>query len=145
MMRSGNFSARRLGLGLLGLAALLSAAGCTRRHYRLQADEQAGRLWQQFTRETAQPPVPPTVQTRPGSRLYDPFNPDRPPMPPDDPVSHTRMHRIDGKRAWRNWHRNGDTPVVDDQAWRATLPYDEQGNVTIDLPAAGTLPPPPSA
>lgn len=137
MTRTLRTSAQRRCFGLLALAALLAVeVGCTRRHYRDQADAQAGSLWGQFTRETRQPPVAPTIQISPASRMYDPFNPDRPPMPPDDPVSNTRMQWIDGKRAWRKWGRNGFTPVVDNQTWRSWLPYDEQGAVLLDLQGA---------
>jgi outer membrane protein TolC len=121
---------------LAAALALLAGGGCTRRHYRTQADDQAAALWSGFTRETAQPLIPPTIYVRPESRLFDPTNPDKPPMPPDDPVAHTRMHYIDGKRAYRRWHKYGDTPFVDYNSWRGYLPYNDNGRVVLDLNGA---------
>lgn len=122
---------------LFGLALLcLVSGGCTRRYWRLQADTQVDKLWNGFTAEAQQPSRERNIDVRPGSRLYDPTNPDRPPMAPDDPLAHTRMHYVDGKRGYRKWHRNGDVPVVDDQHWRAFLPYGEDGRVLLDREAA---------
>jgi hypothetical protein len=121
---------------LAAVFVLLAGGGCTRRHYRNLADAEAATLWGGFTRETAQPPIPPTIYVRPESRMFDPTNPDKPPMPPDDPISHTRMHYIDGKRAYRRWHKYGDTPVVDYNSWRGYLPHNDEGQIVLDLDGA---------
>lgn len=80
-----------------------------------------------------------TIQTDPRSRLHDPTDPDRPPMPPDDPASHRLMHCVDGKRGWKHWHDNGDLPYVDSLAWQAYLPRDREGEVVLDLSTAVQL------
>lgn len=59
----------------------------------------------------------------PRSRYFDPTNPDRPPMPPDDPTSHQLMHYIDGKRGARNYHVDGDLPALPNPTWREQLPF----------------------
>ncbi|HEY6565825.1 MAG TPA: TolC family protein, partial [Pirellulaceae bacterium] len=71
--------------------------------------------------------------------MFDPFNPDRPPLPPDDPVSHKLMHCVDGKRGYHGWHKNGDTPYVENPNWLACLPRLEDGRVLIDADSAVRL------
>lgn len=122
----------------IALLAILSG-GCTRRHYRVQADNQVGRLWQDVTVEAAQPLTQSGIQIRPESRLFDPFDPDHEPMAPDDPTAHKRMHFVDGKRAYRRWGKFGHTDEVDDQHWRAFLPYDADGHVVLDREGAVQL------
>jgi outer membrane protein TolC len=80
-----------------------------------------------------------TIQPDPASRMYDPNDYDCPPMPPDDPESHLLMHCLDGKKGWRHWHRNGDTPYVENPIWRAYLPRDADGVVTLDRQGAMQL------
>lgn len=121
------------------LFGLFTTEGCTRPYYRNQADIIGGGLMQEFGSEARQPAVdtiwgPP----RPESRLFDPLDQDFPPMPPDDPLAHSRMHRVDGMRAY-NWHKNGDIPFVDDAHWLAFMPYDAQGNVILDSETAVKL------
>jgi hypothetical protein len=123
--------------GIVGLAIL--SGGCTRRHYRVQADNQTSRLWKQFTTEAAQPLTQTGIQIQPESRLFDPFDPDHEAMPPDDPVAHTRMHRVDGKKAYRRWGKFGQAGEVDDQHWRQFLPYDPDGHVVLDREGAVQL------
>ena len=43
------------------------------------------------------------IEPPPESRLFDPYNPDRPPLPPDDPAAHTYMHRANGMKGYRKW------------------------------------------
>lgn len=131
---------RRRYAWLWGIAffAILSG-GCTRRHYRVQADNEVGRLWKDVTIEAAQPLTQSGIQIRPESRLFDPFDPDHEPMAPDDPTAHNRMHFVDGKRAYRRWGKFGHTDAVDDQHWRAFLPYDAEGHVVLDREGAVTL------
>src|SRR5262249_37327152 len=65
--------------------------GCTRKHYREQADKQVGQILEHKSDDPrwnlpayhvypAPPPHP--------ARFGDITNPDRPPMPPDDPAAH---------------------------------------------------------
>lgn len=121
---------------LLPVLCVLVSGGCTRRFWRDQADRQVWSLWNGFTTEAGQPNRENGIGVRPESRLYDPTNPDHPPMAPDDPLAHTRMHCVDGKRGWRKWHKYGEVAAVDDQHWRAFLPYDDEGTVVLDRHAA---------
>lgn len=126
-------------VALVAVLGLLAGEGCTRPYYRNQADIIGGGLMREFGRETRQPAVdtawrPPA----PESRLFDPLDPDFPPMPPDDPTAHSRLHRVDGMRAY-DWHKYGETPVVDDGHWLAFLPYDEAGNIVLDMQSSVQL------
>jgi hypothetical protein len=38
------------------------------------------------------------LEVDPRSRMFDPFNPDRPPMPEDDPAAHRYMETVDKKK-----------------------------------------------
>ena len=86
---------------LIGSAA---ASGCSRRRYRLAADNQAYDL---IAEKGAMCPAwdtgPWNVYGNPRSRYYDACDPDKPPMPPDDPCSHTFMREIDGMKGWKHW------------------------------------------
>jgi hypothetical protein len=120
----------RLALGLL--AALLLAGGCSRGHYRRQADCEVYKTVDCFDRDPRWHIEDYSIQAKPESRMYDPDNPDQPPMPCDDPSSHRLMECPDCKRGWPHWHRNGDTVDVQNPCWRTYLPYDEQGQVALD-------------
>lgn len=123
-----------------GAAVLLAVAvGCNRAHYRCQADRE---VYGAVACATADPrwSMPDfTIQPDPASRMYDPDDYDAPPMPPDDPESHLLMHRVDGKRGWKYWHRNGDTPYVENPVWRMYLPRDPNGMVSLDRQGAMQL------
>src|SRR5271170_6109684 len=77
-------------------AMLLPPLGCSRTKYRLNADREVNFL-------VTQKSIDPRWSIRnfslgmdPRSRYFDPYNPDREPMPPDDPAAHTFMHYVDG-------------------------------------------------
>lgn len=117
-------------LAALVLAAGL-AAGCTRDFYRVRADQDAYGL-------IAQKRAPHwcledySVQPRPDSRMAYPFDPDRPPQPPDDPAAHELMHQVDGKAGWPHWDRNGFTRFVENPGWRSSLHWGPDGVLRVD-------------
>ncbi len=132
----------RLSFGLAMLA--LTASGCTRTFWRGRADREVAYL----VAEKSNNPrwaLPPgfNLNMDPRSRYYDPTNPDRPPLPPDDPYSHVYMHHVDGKRHAPWWHRNGELPGLVNPGWRQRLgEYCEttpDGAVKLDLPGAVAL------
>jgi outer membrane protein TolC len=117
----------------------LAAAGCTRKHYRCQADREVFGVVASATSDPRFALDDFTIQPSAASRMYDPDNPDHPPMPPDDPQSHALMHCVDGKRGWKYWHRNGDTPYVENPMWRTYLPKNSEGLVVLDRQGAMQL------
>ncbi len=121
-------------LALALLAA--SIAGCTRAYYRKSADREVNRLISDKADDPRWALTLPSVQAPEDSRLFDPGDPDHPPMPPDDPASHELMERVDGKRGPSSWRSSTDGgPVVSD-AWLAALPRDKAGNVMLNLRSA---------
>jgi hypothetical protein len=114
---------------LILVAGLLS--GCTRGHYRRSADREIYGEIQERNCDPrwALPRI--TVDTPPQSRLFDPFNPNRPPLPPDDPAADRYMRWVNGMHGYRRWHKNGDAPWIEDPGWRAFLELSDQGILVL--------------
>ena len=122
---------------LLAMAvALIAATGCSRAHYRRQADKEVYGLIDCASRDPRWPVDDYTIQPDPRSRMFDPDNPDRPPMPPDDPESHKLMHCVDGKKGYPCWHDNGDTDQVENASFVDYLPRNDEGRVVFDSTSA---------
>ncbi len=125
--------------GCLLLGTLLLLSGCRRTHYRQRADAAARYL----TYEKLSPDVWPVGRTDiyvdPTSRMFDPFDLDRPPMPPDDPASHSLMRYVDGKKGYPRWNKFGFREQVEGPDWYQTLPQSENGTPKLDLEGAVRL------
>jgi outer membrane protein TolC len=120
----------RLVIGVAVLVLLLT--GCNRAHYRRQADQDAYALIERGSVDPRWHSDRYQIQPDPRSRFFNPDDPDCLPMPPDDPTSHELMHCVDGMKGSKHWHRNGDTPFVENPNWRAMLPVDETGAVILN-------------
>jgi outer membrane protein TolC len=118
-------------VGLLVLASL--ATGCNRRFYRMWADDEAYTIIGRGATDPRWAITDYTIIPATGSRMYDPTNPDRPPMPPDDPISHKLMHCVDHKPGYPFWHRYGDLTTIDNGLWEDCLPWNDEGEVQLDL------------
>lgn len=138
--RTGLFRQRwlRSGLSLCAVGVLLSlgGTGCSRTHYRLQADCEVSDV---VSHATANPrfDIPDfTIAIDPRSRLFDPTDPDHPPMPPDDPDSNRLMVCVDGHKGFPRWHEDGDLNDVEINNYAQYLPYNADGRVRVDLRGA---------
>ena len=120
---------------LVLLLAMVSL-GCSRARYRMQADQEVHHLIGSVTQNPRWPLPHYTIEPNPQSRMFDPHNPDRPPMPPDDPVAHELMHCVDCKPGFPCWHKSGDTPFVENPDWKGFVPLDEQGQLKLDIRSA---------
>jgi outer membrane protein TolC len=103
------------------------ACGCTRAHYRRWADREC---YQEIAERNQNPEwhLPYyNITPPPGSRLFDPFNPDRPPLPPDDPAAFQYMKRADGHRNFTHWSKRGDAPWIEDPEWQHLLQLTSEG------------------
>lgn len=119
-------------------AAIALPSGCTRSHYRSTADSETNCLIDQKNSAAALQPVRRLPVDR-ASRMFDPFNPDRPPMPEDDPTAHRYMQRIDGKKGYPLWDVNGRTNTTESPDWWQMLPLDERGVLVLDTDTAVKL------
>jgi len=126
-------------VALILFVASLSTFGCTRAFYRTQADGDAYSLVEETACRTEDGPAPFTIELNPMSRMFDPSDPDCPAMPPDDPAAHDYMHCVDGKKGWRGWHRNGDTPFVENPYWYQFLPLDDDQSLALTADQAVQL------
>ncbi len=127
-------------LAASGMAWLLAFAptGCSRPYYRNTADCETNYLVDQKVAASAMPAVRRVPVDR-ASRMFDPFNPDRPPMPEDDPVAHRYMQRVDGKKHYPLWDVNGRTNTTESPDWWQMLPLDERGVLVLDSNTAVRL------
>ena len=88
-------TAPRPGLLLATTALLLTSltAGCSRAKYRREADQEVTQLVAEKSYDPRWDEGPCfNINIDPRSRYYDPYDPDHPPMPQDDPDSHQFMH-----------------------------------------------------
>jgi hypothetical protein len=120
-------------LGLAVAATATLSAGCTRAKYRTKTNNEAYYLIDQKIAESGEPTAPYRIEVNPRSRFFDPFNPDRPPMPEDDPVANQYMRMVDGKRGYPLWEANGRTNTAENPQWWTFLPLDERGVLVLNL------------
>ena len=113
--------------------------GCHRAHYRTSADVEAYSLIEEKINNPHWALPRTTINVDPRSRMFDPYDPDHEPMPPDDPASHELMHVVDGKPNYPHWYKDGTTPTAENPAWKQCLPLDERGVLKLDLRTAMEL------
>jgi hypothetical protein len=125
--------------GLL-VSVVIAACGCSRTEYRLQADRAAYDVIAERNADPRWHAADYSIEMDPRSRYFDPYDPDRPPMPQDDPASNQYMHLVDGKKGWKHWEDNGHRDELENPAWREALgEYVEvgaDGSVTLDMDSA---------
>jgi len=63
-------------------------------------------------------PLNPNIEPATESRLFDPSNPDHPPMPQDDPASHKFMQSVVMVRGPAEWQKSGQPDTAPDHAWK---------------------------
>ncbi len=121
-------------------AAMSCSSGCTRQKYRIQADQEVQYLVAEKSGDPRWGLPGFSIDIDPRSRYYDPYNPDRPPMPRDDPASHVYMHCVYGKKGWPHWHRYGSRQRLDNSDWLSRLeeyvPLNEKGEVILTVDSA---------
>lgn len=119
---------RRLALLLAGVAGFSSLNGCSRSFWRQQADKDSYRaIGERFT--DPRWAVPRTDLTPdPRSRFFDPYDPDKSPLPPDDAAAHQYMHCVNGMKGYKSWHKLGTAFAIENPQWLATYGIDMQGS-----------------
>ncbi|PQO30821.1 hypothetical protein [Blastopirellula marina] len=116
------------------LTSLVVAAGCfrTRGFYHGQADADAYYLIDQKASDPRWSLPDYSVYPSPESRMADPNSQDFPPQPLDDPTSNELMYFVDGKKNYQKWTKNGVIASVENPAWLAYLPMNEDGTLTLN-------------
>ena len=100
---------------------VITAGGCSHTGHRLEADREAYGVIEERNVDPRWHAADHGIEIDPRSRYFDPHDPDRPPIPKDDPASHDYMRVVDGMRGWKHWHDNGDRVDLENPAWRAAL------------------------
>lgn len=117
-----NNSARRP--AIIGFCALLlSFAGCSRPFWRTQADFDTYNLLFEKTADERWDVPRLSIEADPRSRMFDPFDPDLEPLPPDDPTAHQFMHWVDGMRGYKSWHKFGQEMSVENPHWLSQFEF----------------------
>ena len=139
---SVSIRARSLMLVVLASAAL-TIGGCSRAKYRLQADYDAYELIGERNADPRWQANDYTIDLDPRSRFFDSYDPDRSPMPQDDPASHQYMEVVDGMKGWKHWYDNGERLDLENPAWRESLSdyvnVEEDGALKLDIDTAVRL------
>lgn len=120
-----------MALGLLGVAMLLlGQTGCTRTNYRRWADHQVYGIEQSRMIDWKWELPPRAVEADPRSRIGDATNPDRYPIPLDDPSA--RLYQVTNGLPWEfvGWKRRGFTPV-ENIDWMKYVPTGSDGSVLL--------------
>lgn len=106
---------------LVCLAITAGSVGCSRRDYRIQADEDVYATIENHSQDPrwCQPGF--TIELDPRSRYYDHFDPDHPPMPADDPAANEFMRCPGGMRGWPKWEQDGVRYYLENPCWRERL------------------------
>ena len=113
-------------------AALGSNAGCTRQHYRKKADREVYTVLREGNNDPRWKIDDYRIIPDPTSRMYDPYHPDREPMPLDDPAAHQKMHWVGGMRGSPHWYDNGVTHAIENPRWRQSLLLNDRGEIPMD-------------
>lgn len=113
-------------------AFLLTLTGCSRKYYRQKADGEAYSLLACASKDPRWELNDYRINIDPRSRMYDRFDPDCEPMPPDDPASHRKMHCVDGKKGAKHWEQCGCAKCVENSSWRDYLLYNQDGAILLD-------------
>ncbi|MEM9586262.1 MAG: hypothetical protein AAGA03_03195, partial [Planctomycetota bacterium] len=127
----------RLPFLILLAGGIFASLGCSRTKYRIEADREVYAAIAERNGDARWHTADYSIDADPRSRYFDPYHPDRSPLPPDDPASHRYMHCVDGKKGWSHWHDNGERLEIENPSWAEELPqYAEQtdnGELKLDV------------
>ncbi len=99
------------------LLCLVQAIGCSRPFWRTQADFDTYNLLMEKTADQRWDLPRVALDADPRSRIYDPFDPDLEPLPPDDITANAYMHWVDGMQGYKSWHKFGVAMSVENPQW----------------------------
>jgi outer membrane protein TolC len=120
---------------LLACALVLGLApgtGCAPRDYRLRADAESYRILGDKSRRVPEITPDLCIEPPPESRNFDRFDPDCPPLPPDDKAAHLDMCKVCCKPDCRIWHSRGDASSIADCSWIQFLDLSEDSTLRLN-------------
>ncbi|MDR0870302.1 MAG: TolC family protein [Planctomycetaceae bacterium] len=130
------FNRKTFTAGLVLLLAVIFT-GCSRSHYRVQADTEVYSLLASGgTRDPRWKLDDYRINVKKKSRMFDPHHPDCEPMPKDDPSAHRKMLSVDGKKGAKDWYKYGVTDAVENPFWKQSLLLNTRGAVDLNKDAA---------
>jgi outer membrane protein TolC len=115
---------------LVFIALVLS--GCTPARYRNWADDETYPILAERVVLPEFDVGRTQLEADPASRLFDPFDPDCPPRPPDDPAASQYMQRPGGFRGGWGWSENCTTDLIEPPGWEMVLEPSEDGTIRLD-------------
>ena len=123
---------------------LLGSLGCERRNfYRDQADQEVNCIIQQTTEDPKYALAGVDVYMDQRSRYHSPYDPNRPPMPKDDPESNRFMKSVDGMKGYKGWEDDGVIENLANPDWEQQLPQyvpvKEDGTIVLNVDSALNL------
>ena len=130
MTNSVFISGMRIGL-LMAVSAAAGISGCSRAFWRKQADRDAYDLTVERITDSRWDLPRIDIQPDPRSRFFDPYDPDKPPLPPDDPAASRYMIRAGLWKGASSWHKLGRAFSIENPGWLEPFgltPPDEAGD-----------------
>jgi len=102
---------------------LIGLSGCSRPFWRTQADFDTYNLLMEKTADERWDVPRVSLEADIRSRIYDPFDPDLEPLPPDDLTANQYMHWVDGMRGYKSWHKFGQAMSVENPHWLSQFEF----------------------
>ncbi len=124
-----------LGTGVVALL-LANLTGCSRSFYRKQADHEALYILNEKGTDDRWSMQDFTIKIDPKSRMYMDYDPDNPPMPPDDAAASIYMDEVDGMEGYDGWDEHEKLKTFENPEWRKHLPIGEDGKLHLDASKA---------
>jgi len=112
---------------MLGATGVSTLSGCSRQFWRRQADRDSYKAIGEKLNDPhwQVPRIELTPDSR--SRFFDPYDPDKEPLPPDDPAAHEMMHCVNGRKGYKNWHKLGTSFAIENPQWLSPYGISMQG------------------
>ncbi|MEZ5948797.1 MAG: TolC family protein [Planctomycetaceae bacterium] len=99
------------------LSVILCGSGCSQSFWRKQADKDSYQVWNQLESDPRWVNPRKNLMPDPRSRFFDPYDPDREPLTPDDPAAAAIMDCPGGIPGYKSWHKLGRSFSVENPGW----------------------------
>ena len=129
--------------GLLG--CMLAVPGCSRSFWRQQADKDTYHAMHQIELDPRWVNPRKNLMPDPRSRFFDPHDPDKTPLTPDDPAAAELMKNPGGIPGYKSWHELGRSFAIENPGWLSQFQFtpemidEETGEYTCQLPTIPDL------